>query len=150
MSNKILVIDGNNNLYRAFFKLQKLTSEGKSVSAIYGVTEIVAGLIKKFYPKEVYVVWDGKKRQERIDLLPEYKKREKKPDTDYDDMFRQRNVIQQMLMFLGVNQVYSKDMEADDLTFRNSSSVPILFSNSLALSSYHLILVSSKFISSGL
>ena len=110
----LLIIDGNNTLYRAYYSYQKLNNKGKKVSCIFGTPSIVKGLIEKFKPQETYICWDGKKSKERLRILPDYKKRTPKLNFDYKDFLYQKGIVMEMFYLLGIKQIYQWDMEADD------------------------------------
>lgn len=118
MKNKILIIDGNNMLYRAYYKFQNLRTTKRSPSGvIYGFPFILNSLIKSHLPDDVIVVFDGGRDEKRLELHPEYKgeRDKKKIDFDKKDFFRQRNIVIKMLRFLGIKVVHQKGKEADDL-----------------------------------
>lgn len=41
MARKLLLIDGNHNLYRAYFAYDSLSFKGKSTSCIYGMPTMI-------------------------------------------------------------------------------------------------------------
>ncbi len=115
---RVVLIDGRNLLYRSHFSHIGLASKGKSTSAIFGYPNILKSIIWKLKPKKVYVVWDGKKSARRMEILPDYKRREKpRLGFDYEDFDRQEKVVRQILKYLGISQVYHPRMEADDLIY---------------------------------
>lgn len=117
MKNKILVIDGNNQLYRAHFSHSNMAYKGQSVSCIYGMPSIIASILKKIRPTEVYLTWDGKKHPRRLELLPGYKSKRKKIDPTFESIFRQKEVVIKMMRRLGITQVHDIGMEADDYIY---------------------------------
>lgn len=115
---KVVLIDGRNLLYRSLFSHKGLAYKGQATSAIYGYPSILKSIIFKLKPKKVFVVWDGLKSKHRLELLPDYKKRDKvRLGFDYEDLKRQEKIIQKMLRYLGISQVYHADCEADDLIY---------------------------------
>jgi 5'-3' exonuclease len=115
---RVVLIDGRNLLYRSHFSHNGLQSKGESTSAIFGYPSILKSIIWKLKPKKIYVVWDGKKSQRRMELLPDYKRRDKpRLGFDYEDFDRQEKVVKQILKYLGISQVYHPRMEADDLIY---------------------------------
>lgn len=117
MKSKILVIDGNNMLYRAYYKFQNLrTTKRSPTGVIYGFPFILNSLIKTHLPDDVIVVFDGDRDKKRLEIHPEYKgTRSKKLSFDKEDFFRQRKQLIKMLTYLGIKIVYQRDKEADDL-----------------------------------
>ena len=117
-TNKLLLVDGNNLFYRAYFSHGKLASfNGQNMSAIFGILNILASMLSKFTIDEVIICWDGKKDPNRLALWPEYKAKRKKIGHDYEDMNAQKKHIKKLLHLLGVKQVVN-DMEADDLIYK--------------------------------
>lgn len=117
MKNKILIIDGNNQLYRAHFSHSNMAYKGQSVSCIYGVPSIIGSIIKKLKPTKVFMTWDGKKSLRRLELLPTYKSKRKKIDPTFESIFKQKEVVIKMLNRLGIAQVHDITMEADDYIY---------------------------------
>ena len=117
MKNKILIIDGNNQLYRAHFSHSNMAYKGQSVSCIYGVPSIIGSIIKKLKPTKVFMTWDGKKSLRRLELLPTYKSKRKKIDPTFESIFKQKEVVIKMINRLGIAQVHDITMEADDYIY---------------------------------
>lgn len=115
--NIIVIIDGNNTLYRAHFSHLGLDYKGKLVSAIYGMPQIVASIIKRLKPNDLYLCWDGKKSKRRLEICPDYKGKRKKFGFDYEQIIKQRLTCMRIFRCLGVKQVYSQNMEADDYIY---------------------------------
>lgn len=114
MKNAI-IIDGNNLMYRAL-KSFHLSYKGKSTGIIYGFPNILRSLITLLSANEVYVVFDGGKRaQYRLSLLPDYKKRDKGDDFDFEDFKRQKEVVIETMKILGVPVIMHGEHEADDI-----------------------------------
>lgn len=114
IKNPIVVIDGDNQLYRAFFKFARLKNDGKSVAALYGMPKIVSSILKKLKPKDYYLVWDGKKDPRRKELQPEYKRTKTRLGFDKEDAIRQKEVLKNLFEALGVKQVHRHNIEGDD------------------------------------
>lgn len=115
--NKFLILDGNNALYRAYYKFNNLkTSKGINSGVIYGFPYILGSLIKSHLPDDVIVVFDGGRDKKRMELSPDYKgSRKPKAGFDKDDFHRQRDEVIKVLHILGIKVVYQRDKEADDL-----------------------------------
>lgn len=114
--SKVLVIDGNNMLYRAYYKFQNL-SNNKDVPTgiIYGFPYILRGLISLHKPQKVIVVFDSNRDKRRVEILPEYKKRDKKAGWDPDSFFFQKDKVKELLDILGVPFIEIQQREADDI-----------------------------------
>lgn len=123
MSHKpkhIIVVDGNNAAYRAYYKHSALKSiNGTPTGIIYGFTHIIKGLLTQFKPDDIYVVFDGGRSKERMKILPNYKNRDKtkagKRDFDKDDFYRQMQISGQILKCLGIKVIQRPKTEADDI-----------------------------------
>lgn len=117
MKAKILIIDGNNMLYRAYYKFQNLrTSKGVLSGVIYGFPYIMNALIKSHLPDDVIVVFDGGRDKKRMEISPDYKgSRKIKLGFDAEDFYRQRDEVIKILHILGIKVLYQKHKEADDL-----------------------------------
>jgi len=114
-----MVIDGNNQAYRAVYKFGDMkNNKGVSTSLIYGVPYILKNTIAKFTPDEVYITFDGGRSHIRKTLLPNYKNRDKKLGFDYENFKEQMDILRAFLPSLGLSVVYKHDMEADDLIYK--------------------------------
>ena len=112
---RVVLIDGDNNLHRAFHKFTYMKNkEGQSTSMIYGYPMILGSLLKKFKPDDMICVYDYGKHKRRLELLPGYKDRTKKDRTDFE---RQRNIAQDIGLNLGIGYVRKKGHEADDMIY---------------------------------
>jgi len=115
---RVLIIDGNNNLYRAYYRLQSMvTIDGTKSGTIYGFLTMTRGLINKFKPDLVYCIFDGNKSKHRLNLLPDYKNREPKENFDAESFFSQRDDIMKCLKYLGITCIKEPGYEADDLMY---------------------------------
>lgn len=115
----ILVIDGNNMAYRAFYKFSQLsTMGGKNTSIVYGIPFILKSLIEKWSPDMVIAVFDGSRSKYRLKLLPEYKgTRGNKLDFDREDFLRQKGEVINGLRHMGIPVVLDPKEEADDMIY---------------------------------
>lgn len=114
----ILIIDGNNNLYRAYYKFTQMSNlEGLPSGVVYGFLTMTKGLIQKFNPDKVYIIFDGSRSKERLEILPNYKNREKRIDFDSKSFYSQRDDLMKILKCLGIKCIREKGYEADDLIY---------------------------------
>lgn len=114
--DKVLLIDGNNMLHRAYYKFQNLkNAKGVLTGVIYGFPYILRGLISLHKPQKVIVVFDGGRSKRRLEILPEYKQRDKKAGFDADNFYFQKEKVQELLDILGIPYIQKKHTEADDL-----------------------------------
>jgi DNA polymerase-1 len=130
--SKILIIDGDNALHRAYHKYGGFTNiSGKPSSIIFGFPYIVRSAIVRIKPTKVYVVFDGGRSEHRLALLPTYKEREQKLGFDYENFQSQKAIAMKITMDLGIRVVHGKSYEADDLIYglcrkHNKSHICIL------------------------
>lgn len=112
-----LVIDGDNELYRAFFKHSNMEYGGQKTGALFGMPRSVSSMIKKLKPKKVFIVWDGKKDPIRKELAQDYKLTKARLGVDKEDAFRQKNILMAMFTNLGIDQLHKHNIEGDDHTY---------------------------------
>lgn len=116
MRSKTLIIDGNNLIHRAYHKFKNMRNDkGQNTSAIFGFPYLLCSLIKLHKPTDVIVAFDGGRDKRRLKVLPTYKERKSKSDFDYEDFIRQKEVVKEILGFLGIPYSSRKDLEADDI-----------------------------------
>jgi 5'-3' exonuclease len=113
MKTSILIVDTNNLAHRVYHSMSRLGD----VAIIYGLPVMVGSLIKQFNPKRTYLVWDGKKSEHRLKLLPTYKERKKHSNFDAEDFYYQRDVVMKIFRALGVKQIHGLKYESDDLIY---------------------------------
>ncbi len=107
-----VVIDGFNLAFRCLHadKRGLADSSGRPTGVLFGVLQSLKSTLKKNPQATLYVVWDGG-RDRRATIFPEYKGNRK---THTEDM-PQVEVLKEVLQLLGVQQLYQKGEEADDL-----------------------------------
>nr|VFK62200.1 MAG: DNA polymerase-1 [Candidatus Kentron sp. TC] len=112
--NSLLVlIDGSSYLYRAFYAMPALTnSQGEPTGAIYGVVNMLRGILADLDPKRMAVVFDAKGKTFRNDLYPEYKaNRPPMPE----ELRRQIEPLHELIAALGLPILETPGVEADDV-----------------------------------
>ena len=71
---KILVIDGNNIINRAYFGIRPLTTKsGKNTNAIYGMVNIISKQLEAIKPDYCAVAFDIKSPTFRHNMYQDYK-----------------------------------------------------------------------------
>ncbi|MBE3551761.1 MAG: DNA polymerase I [Kyrpidia tusciae] len=110
---KLLLIDGNSILYRAFFALPLLSNaEGKHTNAVYGFAMMLLRLLQEERPTHVAVAFDVGKETFRHEFYADYKgTREKTPD----ELSEQFPMAREMLGAMGIPVLEAEGYEADDL-----------------------------------
>ena len=110
---KIVIIDGNALIHRAFHALPPLTTkDGMLVNAVYGFTTILLRVLKDIDPEYVAVTFDLKGPTFRHEEFEEYKAtRKKQPDELYDQIPIIKDLVQTFNM-----PIYEEEgFEADDV-----------------------------------
>ncbi|GMA56583.1 DNA polymerase [Alicyclobacillus sacchari] len=110
---KLLLVDGNSILYRAFFALPPLSNQqGVPTHAVYGFTMMLLRLLASEQPTHLAVAFDKSKSTFRHADYAEYKgTREQTPD----DLVQQFPLARQTLQALSIPVVELQNYEADDV-----------------------------------
>lgn len=118
--NNIIIIDGNNYCYRAWYKFIGLKSKkGEGSGIIYGVPLMIGSLLKTWKADKVYFVIDGRKSSYRLSVLPEYKGKRKKYNWDAAEFHKQKDITVELLHnALGITVIHNEDQEADDMIYK--------------------------------
>lgn len=115
----VAIIDGGHIAYRAYYKYMNMsTLDGVKTGMIYGVPFILKSLITKIGPDKVIGVFDGGSHKYRLNILPEYRQRDKKLGFDYEDFNQQMASLKKLLMGYGIPIVQKAGWEADDWIYR--------------------------------
>ena len=110
---KLLLIDGNSILNRAFFALPFLSdNQGHNVNAVYGFLNIFLKSIQDCAPDKVVVAFDMRGHNFRKDLYSEYKANRKGMP---DDLAVQMPILEEILHLMNVAVVKKPGIEADDI-----------------------------------
>jgi len=110
---KLMLIDGNSLIHRAFHALPPLTTkEGIPVGAVYGFLSVFFKASEKLKPDYIICAFDRPEPTFRHQEYKEYKaKRIKAPQELYDQI----PLIKELLETLGVKVLEKAGFEADDL-----------------------------------
>ena len=114
MKNKIILIDGNNIAYRAFYALPQTiaTTDGTITNAVYGFTTMVLKLIDEYKPDNIIAAFDSKTPTFRHELFKEYKaQRMKMPE----ELILQFPLIKEVLETINIKCIDAEGYEADDI-----------------------------------
>ena len=110
---KIMIIDGNSLMYRAFYGIRMLsTSKGVPTNAIYGFTNMLFNLLDQYHPHYIGVAFDLKGPTFRHEIYEEYKaNRQKTPE----ELLPQFELLKKLLREMNI-AIYEKEgYEADDI-----------------------------------
>lgn len=110
---KLLVLDGNSILNRAFYGIKLLsTKNGFYTNAIYGFLNILSKLKEEITPDAVAIAFDMKSPTFRHKYYDGYKaKRKGMPE----ELYMQFPVLKELLSHLGYKLVEKEGFEADDI-----------------------------------
>lgn len=112
-NQKLMLIDGNSVLNRAFFALPPLNDkDGKNVNAVYGFVNILLKIISTYQPDKLIVAFDKHGHNFRKDIYADYKATRKKMS---DDLAAQVPVLHDLLKLMQVQIVEKAGVEADDI-----------------------------------
>ena len=110
---KILVIDGNSILNRAFYGVRLLsTKDGRFTNGIYGFLNIFLSLLSNYEPDSVAVAFDLKAPTFRHKMYSEYKAGRKPAPRELVEQFAP---LKELLTALGYTVVEKEGYEADDI-----------------------------------
>ena len=110
---KIVVIDGNSVLNRAFYGIRLLSNhQGEYTNAIYGFLSTYFKLIEEEQPDRLLVCFDRKEKTFRHELYPAYKAQRKGMP---DELATQLPVLKELLDDMGIVRYEQAGYEADDL-----------------------------------
>ena len=110
---KLLAIDGNSIINRAFYGIKLLSSkDGQYTNAVYGFINILNKLLEKEKPDCVAVAFDLKAPTFRHKMYGEYKagRRATPPE-----LLSQFPILKQWLTFAGYSYIECEGYEADDI-----------------------------------
>ncbi|MCR5108440.1 MAG: DNA polymerase I [Lachnospiraceae bacterium] len=113
MSEKLVLIDGNSIINRAFFGIPTLTNaDGFHTNAIYGFLNIMFKILDEENPDYLAIAFDLKAPTFRHKLYPEYKGTRKGMP---DELREQVPVLKELLRAMQITTVESEGYEADDI-----------------------------------
>lgn len=113
---KLLLIDGNSMLFRAYYATaygnMMQTSDGIYTNAIFGFASMLKKALDLIQPDSVMVAFDADKNTYRYQMYPEYKgTRSKAPD----ELKMQFPIIREYLDALHITHYEQSGLEADDI-----------------------------------
>ncbi|GJM78621.1 hypothetical protein HMSSN139_11170 [Paenibacillus sp. HMSSN-139] len=110
---KLILIDGNSIIYRAFFAMPPLTnSSGLHTNAVYGFTNMLLRLIQEERPTHMLVAFDAGKVTFRHEGYQEYKGGRDKTPPELSEQFP---LMRELLESFGIAWFELAGYEADDI-----------------------------------
>lgn len=111
--NRLVLIDGNAILHRAFHALPPLTApDGSVVNAVYGFTSILIKIFNDLRPTHMAVAFDRPEPTFRKELFKDYQA--KRPEMD-SDLVSQIPKVQDVVRAFGIPIFEAPGYEADDV-----------------------------------
>ena len=110
---KLLLIDGNSLLFRAFYALPLMsTTAGDYTNAVYGFAVMLKKLLQEEQPSHVLVAFDKARATFRNEIFADYKGT--RGDTP-EELIGQFALVREYLAVSGVPWLELEGYEADDL-----------------------------------
>ncbi|MCQ2008648.1 MAG: DNA polymerase I [Sporolactobacillus sp.] len=110
---KLVLIDGNNVVYRAFFALPLLSNnQGMYTNAVYGFTMMLMKVIEEEQPTHLLVAFDAGKTTFRHETYKEYKGGRQKTPPELSQQFP---LVHQLLDAMAIKRYELDNYEADDI-----------------------------------
>lgn len=110
---KLMVIDGNSMLNRAFYGIRLLTNhEGLCTNAVYGFVTTLLKLREEHQPDRIVVCFDVREKTFRHKAYAEYKGTRKGMP---DELAQQLPLVHDVLTAMGIPYMEKPGYEADDL-----------------------------------
>jgi DNA polymerase-1 len=124
---RILVIDGNNNYFRAFIVDPSISTNGEPIGGIKGFLKILQKLVREVNPNRIVICWDGTGGSRKKKLAYKEYKDGRKPlrlnrnIRNLDENEELKNKVWQMLRLveylnqMPIVQIMLDGVEADDI-----------------------------------
>ena len=118
----LLVIDGANAIYRAFFALPGLRGpDGAPTNAVLGFANMLGKVLREEAPDLIAVAFDPRGGSFRKRVFPEYKAGR---DAQPEDLTAQFPVVRELLEAFQIPIIEVEDFEADDVIATIASESP--------------------------
>lgn len=113
MSNKLVLIDGNSIIYRAFFALPLLNNDkGVYTNAVFGFTTMLLRILEEEKPTHMLVAFDAGKTTFRHKTYKEYKGGRNKTPSELSEQFP---ILKEVLDAFDISHYQLDQYEADDI-----------------------------------
>lgn len=113
MNNKLVLIDGNSIINRAFYGVPELTNrDGFHTNAIYGFLNILFKILEEEEPSHLLVAFDEKAPTFRHKMYDEYKGTRKPMP---EELREQVPVLREILQAMNIRIFSQEGIEADDI-----------------------------------
>lgn len=113
MTKKLVLIDGNSLIYRAFFALPLLNNDkGVYTNAVYGFTTILMRILEEEKPTHMLVAFDAGKTTFRHSFYEDYKGGRQKTPSELSEQFP---LVKELLKAFNIPYYELDQYEADDI-----------------------------------
>lgn len=114
MGNRIVIIDGNSLINRAYYAMQRpmITKEGIYTQGIYGFINMLTKIQGDYAPDYMAVAWDMKAPTFRHQEYSEYKAGRKKMPPE---LAMELPLMKDILTAMGITNLETPGFEADDI-----------------------------------
>ena len=110
---KLVIIDGNSLINRAFYALPPLANfDGEISNAVFGFCNIIVKIINEIKPKYMCVAFDYGKKTFRNTMFAEYKGTRKPTPPELKSQFP---ILKNVLSAMNVKFIEQEGIEADDI-----------------------------------
>lgn len=110
---RLLIIDGNSLINRAFYALPLLTNnKGEYSNGVYGFTNMLIKAINEYKPTHIAVAFDYGKKTFRHNLFSEYKGTRKETPFELKGQF---SLLKRLLKAMNIKLIEQEGIEADDI-----------------------------------
>ncbi|HEB13455.1 MAG TPA: hypothetical protein ENI13_00570, partial [candidate division CPR3 bacterium] len=110
---RLLVIDANSLIHRAYHALPPLTtSKGQQVNAVFGFLSVLFKTIKEIQPSYIAAAFDTAAPTKRLEKFKEYKAKRVRAD---DELYEQMPLVKEALDAFGIMYFEKDGYEADDV-----------------------------------
>ena len=113
---KLLVIDGNSIINRAFYGIMGskmlMTADGKYTNAVYGFLAIMFKIMEETNPDYMAIAFDLKAPTKRHQLYKEYKGTRKGMP---NELAEQMPILKNLLRAMNIVIIEKEEYEADDI-----------------------------------
>lgn len=110
---KLILVDGNNLMFRAFYALPQLRNFNNEISnGVFGFANMLIKVIVEQKPDYIVVAFDKGKKTFRHQKYKEYKAQRKPTPTE---LLSQFPILKEMLNLMNIKFLELDDIEADDI-----------------------------------
>ena len=110
---RLVIIDGANSIYRAFFAIPNLRApDGTPTNAVYGFATMLGKVLREEEPDALVVAFDPRGGSFRRRIYPEYKANR---DAQPEDLSAQIPIVRELIDAWEIPLIEVEDFEADDV-----------------------------------